>query len=290
MPKKSHTIRVAALATIVASVATVSPANAAANPPGARRGFIVNCAFSHTADDDPIVHPGEAGESHNHTFFGATTTDANSTATSLLGGPTACKDPADHSGYWIPTLLRGNDSVPVPVTGARIAYAGGLGVVAPPAGLKIVAGGVTHTGFACAPDRGRGGRPQPLAITNEFPDTCAPGTHLAAQIIFPNCWDGVNLDSTDHKAHMAYDEAGACPNGYGVKVARLTLVVDFATGDTAGLALSSGDASSLHADFMNGWVQNRLERRLGGGSGPGGAGGGPGGGPPPPPNGRFPKP
>ena len=32
--------------------------------------------------------------------------------------------------------------------------------------------------------------------------TCPDG--LRAQVFFPSCWDGVNLDSADHKSHMAY--------------------------------------------------------------------------------------
>jgi hypothetical protein len=284
MPKTPRFTRFAAAATVVACIAGADPVAAAVNPAGAGRGFLVACAFSHTAGDDPIVHPGEVAGSHNHTFFGATTTDANSTAASLLAGGTTCQDPADHSGYWIPTLLRGAD--PVTVVGARIAYAGGPGVAAPPAGLKIVAGGVTHAGFTCVTDRVGGGRPKPFAVAAAFPASCGAGTHLAAQIVFPDCWNGADLDSADHRSHLAYDEAGACPTGYGVKVAQLTMIVDFATGDTSGLSLSSGDAASLHADFMNGWVQNRLIRRLGGGS----AGGPPAPAPRPRPGSGRPRP
>src|SRR5919201_4749448 len=36
----------------------------------------VKCGFSHDAPDDPIVHPGQPGASHLHSFIGNTTTDA----------------------------------------------------------------------------------------------------------------------------------------------------------------------------------------------------------------------
>ncbi len=30
-------------------------------------------------------------------------------------------------------------------------------------------------------------------------------------LFFPQCWDGSNLDSPDHKSHMSYPVNGACP-------------------------------------------------------------------------------
>jgi hypothetical protein len=41
------------------------------------------CKVSHHGSDDPIVLPGLAGASHNHTFIGNKTTNARSTAESL---------------------------------------------------------------------------------------------------------------------------------------------------------------------------------------------------------------
>lgn len=37
---------------------------------------------------------------------------------------------------------------------------------------------------------------------------------LRAQLTMPSCWDGINLDSEDHKSHMAYPsdlDNGVCP-------------------------------------------------------------------------------
>lgn len=49
--------------------------------------------------------------------------------------------------------------------------------------------------------------------TNEFPTdkNCPDG--LRAQIVFPSCWDGKNLDSDDHQSHMSYPVGGAPDNG-----------------------------------------------------------------------------
>jgi len=56
---------------------------------------------------------------------------------------------------------------------------------------------------------------------------CAGG--IRSVITFPTCWDGVNLDSADHKSHVAYPvkgsvtdrfdyDGGTCPASHPVKV------------------------------------------------------------------------
>ena len=55
----------------------LAPVAVASGPPGKLHGnnFYVNCRFSHTADDDPIMYPRQPGRSHPHTFFGSLTAD-----------------------------------------------------------------------------------------------------------------------------------------------------------------------------------------------------------------------
>lgn len=52
---------------------------------------------------------------------------------------------------------------------------------------------------------------------NEFPNqNCEFG--LRAQVHFPSCWNGKDLDSPDHMSHMTYPiqapDSGNCPAGY----------------------------------------------------------------------------
>ena len=52
--------------------------------------------------------------------------------------------------------------------------------------------------------------------TYELPNRNCPGG-LRTQIIMPSCWDGKNLDSLDHKSHMAYPSGidnGVCPDSH----------------------------------------------------------------------------
>src|SRR5438093_4455010 len=76
-----------------------------------------DCPFDHRRADDPIVHAGMPGMAHSHDFFGATTTDASSTAASLHAGSTTCDPALDHSAYWFPTLSDGGAALtPDPAT------------------------------------------------------------------------------------------------------------------------------------------------------------------------------
>ena len=82
-----------------------------------------------------------------------------------------------------------------------------------PAGLKIVAGRLTRTRPMPGPDYvprdHLGVRQRQWGRFDHIPTQrgrrcCAPGTWLVMSVEFPQCWDGVNLDSPDHKSHMAY--------------------------------------------------------------------------------------
>src|SRR4051812_26325760 len=67
--------------------------------------FVSLCRFSRRLPDDPIVHPGQPGVSHDHTFFGNTTTDAFSTPAGLVGKPSTCDPTTDTASYWAPSLV-----------------------------------------------------------------------------------------------------------------------------------------------------------------------------------------
>ena len=95
---------------------------ASAQPHGKLHGnnFYVNCKFSHTADDDPIVFPGQSGKSHLHMFIGNTGANANSTYQSLrtTGGST-CDNQGqsfaiNRSSYWTPAMMDGAGDAVLP--------------------------------------------------------------------------------------------------------------------------------------------------------------------------------
>ncbi len=173
--------------------------------------FIESCRFSHAASDDPIVFPGKAGASHNHSFVGNRTTSASSTYASLRAGATSCEREADTAAYWVPTLYEGANAV-LPM-GATIYYRRGTldQVHTFPNNLRMIAGDQTATSpqgrrvtfWNC----GVNGGVEPSSTVPTCPDQ--RGSFLRLHIAFPNCWNGRSLDSADHKSHMAYALRGA---------------------------------------------------------------------------------
>src|SRR4051812_25643059 len=93
--------------------------------------------------------------------------------------------------------------------------------------------------------------------------TCPVGTMLESYLDFPQCWNGRDLDSADHKSHMAYPVADACPASHPVQVPKLRQVLRYpVSGNPSGLRLSSGGGFTMHADFFNAWPVNEMERRV----------------------------
>jgi hypothetical protein len=222
--------------------------------------FTSTCRFSHQNSDDPIVYPDQPGKSHLHQFFGNDSTDAYSTLGSMLTSTTSCRRPADTAGYWTPALLDG--ATPVTPLAVTVYYRRGTlrGVRPFPAGFKMIAGDSHAT------------TPQSLRVTYwncgvgaGVPDsssipTCPAGSNLRLHVRFPSCWDGQNLDSADHKSHMAYAVGHRCPADHPVAVPAISLIAKYAVLGGPSFSLSSMGQYSGHADFFNAWNQLDLKR------------------------------
>ena len=228
--------------------------------PYAGGNFVVDCGFSHRAPDDPIVAPGDPGASHDHSFFGNSSTDAFSTTTTLLAAPTLCHRRQDTSAYWVPTLLLGGS--PVTPLGAAIYYRRGTfaDVHVPPNGFRMIAGDPRATApqdiarvFWNCESQG-----DPEAEVAACPDD--PRHSLRLHVDFPECWDGVHLDSEDHRAHVAYADEGECPPTHPVPIPSLRLVVRYPVVGTPPLALTSGSINSGHADVFVAWRGHEFRR------------------------------
>jgi hypothetical protein len=226
--------------------------------------FRTTCEFSHMRYDDPIVFPGQDGASHLHVFFGNTQADASSTAQSLRdSGNSTCRGGiVNRSSYWVPALLDADGEPQVPET-ANFYYKSGYRGVDPesvrpfPKGLRMIAGDAAATGEQEVAYWSCGGDGQSATIPN-----CEEGSLLQMHVEFPQCWDGRNLDSDNHKSHMAYPRDGQCPSGHPQAIPAITFNIPYRVpdGGTRGFRLVSDSYSeaqpggySAHGDWFDGW-------------------------------------
>lgn len=246
-------------ALIVGTGSSAAPDQAKArNFPGGPY-FTVVCGFSHRNNDDPIRFPGQPGRSHNHTYIGNTNVTAATTPASLRGGETTCDIERDASTYWVPTVFLGRE--PITPLAAVVYYTKRTAgpVVAPPVGLKMLAGNPTAhhqqskeiASWSCG---GVGGQRRYAAIP-----VCRTNDALELNVRFPNCWNGKATDSPNHRRHTAYSSAaGECPASHPVRMPTITIVLLYPP--QPGGAFPASGKFAAHADFMNGWEQDALEQ------------------------------
>ncbi len=262
----------------------IFPAQSAEYPLGQ---FRTVCYFSHYGYDDPIVHPGMTNSSHLHVFMGNGSTDANSTLASLKAGTSTCRGGTiNRTSYWQPAVLDVRNNKAVPARASILYYKDAVysdptRVVPFPEGMKIVAGDPLASApvqygparFSCSGNAVGNDNTFPYVPDPRGPHTfpsladCPVGNEIHAEVVFPSCWDGVNLDSPDHKSHMTYnwpnDIGGKCPPTHPITVPQITVKVIYPIrpGDDPSYWRVASDVYnstlpggySLHADWFNAW-------------------------------------
>lgn len=235
-----------------------------------RFGFISTCPYVHTDTVDPIVFPGDTTKSHAHDFFGNRSTNAHTTTDSLIAaGRTSCEHADDLSSYWVPSVYENGKQVAA--VGTSMYYftdkvADPKAMKSIPVGLRMIAGNAKATS------------PQSWKVAwieehrNSSNNTWRNGDKMitanqTGQVIvrvnFPQCWNGTQLDSPDHKSHMAYiNNDGTCPGTHPVLLPQLTMFVRYDTPGGSAFSLSSGPWYTAHADFWNAWHPETLQALL----------------------------
>ncbi len=262
------------------------------NRPEVIGAFRFTCSAGQLRYDDPIVFPGQPGKSHLHQFYGNLSADAYSTYGSLrLKGDSTCGNMLNRSAYWMPAMLDGKGHVVrpdyvtvyykrLPETSPECQISG-KACVALPRGMRYIFGYDMATGkgghfyFNCD---------GPTAKPGHYPDiveagkNCPVGNRLGVVITAPDCWDGKQLNSSNHRNHVgytAYNDRGQliCPKDKPYIIPVFTMAAWFTVDEnldksgqwspgTSTWSLSSDKmpgmpmmrpGSTMHADWMGAW-------------------------------------
>jgi hypothetical protein len=244
--------------------------------------------------------PGPAGKAHLHQFFGNTAANAHSTYESLrTTGESTCNSPLNRSAYWMPAMMNGKGQVVRPdyvsIYYKRFprsspecdpASAVAVGICRTlPRGLRMVFGFNMATGkydndrrwpaaayYTCDGATARAGHyntiTEAAANCPSAPNPDGSYNKLGAVISAPECWDGKNLDSPDHRSHMSYAQLDAtskyrCPSTHPYLLPSFTMSVAYTVdANKDGWHLSSDvmpgmpampAGSTFHADWFGAW-------------------------------------
>jgi hypothetical protein len=181
--------------------------------------------------DNVIVAPGVPnGAQHTHDYVGNVSTSNQSTNESLAAADTTCRNGDKSTHYW-PVIRQlglqefdanrrgggldlnvGKILTPAQV---QITFKGNPSakVVAAPQFLRIITGNARvggadpNPGWTCTGFENR-------ILTDKYP-LCPRGSRLVRLFDFQSCWDGQNIDSANHRTHVAFPQAdGSCPQGF----------------------------------------------------------------------------
>lgn len=245
------------------------------------------CSFSHMNFDDPLIFPGQVGRSHLHTFFGNTAITANSNTASIAGsGNSTCAGGIlNRSAYWVPSVIDTRTGRPVAPDSMVVYYKANGGThsqVQPmPAGLRMISGDPAaqnaqqnpldgNFDWFCEDGLQGNGPTIPARCSASTPWRPGGPGDLRLSVVFQRCWDGRNLDSPDHRSHMAFSPNGSCPSSHPVLLPEITVNVHWpvaTANETQYWRLSSDNyvntipgGYSSHSDWWNGWDQTIVDR------------------------------
>ncbi|MEV5384555.1 DUF1996 domain-containing protein [Streptomyces sp. NPDC052721] len=221
---------------------TAVPPDASVPPPQAdasRGKFTSDCGVNAGGlfnSDNVIVAPGVSnGAHHFHDYIGNQGNNAFASDEDLAKAGTSCADQGDKSSYYWPVLRLQNGTqerdagapgggtegnagqivTPEQVTLTFVGNPRGK-VTAMPRLLRIITGdakafvngpGNANASWSCTGYEDR-------QLKDKYP-LCPPGSDVVRTFRFQSCWDGRNIDSANHRTHVAFTAAdGSCPAGF----------------------------------------------------------------------------
>ncbi|MFF4212180.1 DUF1996 domain-containing protein [Streptomyces sp. NPDC001796] len=207
---------------------------------GSTGSFETKCGVNENKNhntDNVIVAPGvKNGAHHLHDYVGNQSNDAFATNDTFAAAQTSCQNQQDKSSYYWPVLRvqdgtqdfdqnadgggkEGNVGRILVARQAEIRFAGSptSKVVAMPRFLRIITGDAKA--FTNGPKNANAhwsctGFEDKVQLTDKYP-ICPQGSEVVRSFAFQSCWDGQNIDSANHRTHVAFaDGSGTCPNGF----------------------------------------------------------------------------
>ncbi|MEV7346660.1 DUF1996 domain-containing protein [Streptomyces sp. NPDC093544] len=207
---------------------------------GSKGTFTTKCGTNGNDNhntDNVIVAPGVTnGAHHLHDYVGNQNNDAFASDEDLAAADTTCQNQGDKSSYFWPVLrlqdgsqdfdqnnagggTEGNVGKILQPTKAQLKFVGNKtsNVVAMPTALRIITGDAkafingnanANTNWSCT------GFENKVQLEDKYP-ICPEGSDVVRTTNFQSCWDGQNIDSANHRTHVAFVQAdGTCANGF----------------------------------------------------------------------------
>ncbi|MDF3147522.1 MULTISPECIES: DUF1996 domain-containing protein [unclassified Streptomyces] len=207
---------------------------------GSTGSFTTNCGTNENENrnsDNVIVAPGVSnGAQHQHDYVGNQANNAFASDQDLANGDTTCQNQGDKSSYFWPVLRvqdgqndidanapgggqDGNVGTIIQASEAQLKFVGNKtsDVVAMPTALRIITGDAksfvngnanANANWSCT------GFEDKVQLHDKLP-ICPEGSSVVRTSNFQSCWDGQNIDSANHRTHVAFVQAdGTCANNF----------------------------------------------------------------------------
>ncbi|MFD9981857.1 DUF1996 domain-containing protein [Streptomyces massasporeus] len=225
---------------VAADFADIKSVQPNVNDQGASGGsFATSCGVNENGlfnSDNIIAAPGVTnGAHHFHDYVGNQSNNAFASDQDLAKAETSCDDQGDKSSYYWPVVrlqngaqeqdaqkpgggIEGNAGEIVTPKQVTLTFVGNPRekVTAMPRLLRIITGDAksfvngpanANASWSCTGFEDR-------QLKDKYP-LCPQGSDVVRTFKFQSCWDGRNIDSANHRTHVAFaDAAGNCPSGF----------------------------------------------------------------------------